>query len=86
MAKQLSSRPTIRKVNKMLVGELTSFKSYRKKNNLLARQMDTKFIIKNEAPKKTVVGEAGDYLVIDDNGVPSVIGKEEFESIYTEVE
>jgi len=70
----------------MLVGELTTFKSYRKKNNLLAKQMDVKFIIKNEAPKKTVVGEAGDYLAIDDVGDPYVIPKDEFESTYQEVE
>jgi hypothetical protein len=70
----------------MLVGELTTFKSYRKKNNLLAKQMDVKFIIKNEAPKKTVVGEAGDYLAIDDIGDPYVISKDEFESTYVEVE
>jgi len=70
----------------MLVGELTTFKSYRKKNNLLARQMDVKFIIKNEAPKKSVVGEAGDYLAIDDVGDPYVIPKDEFETTYQEVE
>ena len=70
----------------MLVGELTTFKSYRKKNNMLARQMDVKFIIKNEAPKKSVVGEAGDYLAIDDVGDPYVIPKDEFETTYQEVE
>lgn len=74
-----------RKIN-MLVGELTTFKSYRKKNNLLAKQMDVKFIVKNEAPKKTVVGEAGDYLYINDEGDPFVMGKEEFEATYQEVE
>jgi hypothetical protein len=80
-----SHRTTQRKTN-MLVGELTTFKSYRKKNNLLARQMDAKFIVKNEAPKKTVIGDAGDYLVIDENGDPSVIAKDEFEATYQEVE
>ena len=69
----------------MLVGELTTFKSYRKKNNLLAKQIDVKFVIKNEAPKKTVAGEAGDYLIVDDSGDLDVMGKEEFESIYEEV-
>jgi hypothetical protein len=69
MAKQLSSRTTTKRKTDMLVGELTTFKSYRKRNNLLARQMDVKFVVKNEAPKKTVVGDAGDYLVIDDNGI-----------------
>jgi len=80
------SRPTTKRKISMLVGELTTFKSYRKKNNLLAKQMDVKFIIKNEAPKKTVVGEAGDYLAIDDVGDPYVIPKDEFESTYQEVE
>jgi hypothetical protein len=84
--KQLSSRTITKKVNDMLVGELTTFKSYRKKNNLLARQMDVKFIIKNESPKKSVVGEAGDYLTIDDNGDLSVVAKDEFETTYVEVE
>jgi hypothetical protein len=69
----------------MLVGELTTFKSYRRKQDLLAKQIDVKFIIKNEAPKKSVVGEAGDYLAIDDEGNPFVIPKEEFESTYQEV-
>ena len=64
----------------MLVGDLTTFKSYRKKNNLLARQIEEKFIVKNVAPKKTVVGEAGDYLFINDEGDPDVMPKEEFES------
>jgi hypothetical protein len=86
MAKQLSSRTTTKRKTDMLVGELTTFKSYRKRNNLLARQMDVKFVVKNEAPKKTVVGDAGDYLVIDDNGDPSVITKDEFEATYVEVE
>ena len=70
----------------MLVGDLATFKHYRKKNNLLARQIDVKFVIKNEAPKKSVIGEAGDYLIIDENGDPSVIPQEEFEANYVEVE
>jgi len=70
----------------MLVGDLTTFKSYRKKNNLLARQIEEKFIVKNVAPKKTVVGEAGDYLFINDEGDPDVMPKEEFEATYVEVE
>jgi hypothetical protein len=70
----------------MLVGDLTTFKSYRKKNNLLARQIEEKFIVKNVAPKKTVVGEAGDYLFINDEGDPDVMGKDEFETTYVEVE
>ena len=69
----------------MLVGELTTFKSYRKRNNLLAKQIDVKFIVKNKAPRESVVGEAGDYLAIDDEGNPIVISKQEFEDTYTEV-
>ena len=70
----------------MLVGELTTFKSYRKKNNLLAKQIDVKFVIKNEAPKKSLVGEAGDYLIVDDSGDLDVMPKDEFENTYVEVE
>jgi hypothetical protein len=66
----------------MLIGDLATFKSYRKKNNLLARQMDARFIIKNVAPKKSLVGEAGDYVAIDTDGEPTIIKKGEFEETY----
>jgi hypothetical protein len=66
----------------MLLGDLTTFKSYRKKNPLLAKQIDTKFIIKSPAPRKTLTGEPGDYLAIDDNGDSFIIKKEDFESTY----
>lgn len=84
--KESSSHKITKKVNSMLVGELTTFKSYRKKNNLLGKQMDVKFIIKNEAPKKSLIGEAGDYLVVDDAGDLDVMSKDDFENIYVEVE
>lgn len=69
----------------MLLGELATFKAYRKKNNLLAKQIDTKFLIKNQAPKKTLIGEAGDYLAVDGDGDPFVIKREDFESNYIEI-
>jgi len=68
----------------MLVGELATFKSYRKKNNLLAKQMDAKFIIKNHAPKKSLVGDVGDYVAVDEAGEPFIIKKEDFENTYEE--
>jgi len=83
--RQSSSHKPTKKVNDMLVGELTTFKSYRKKNNLLAKQIDVKFIIKNEAPKKSLTGEAGDYLVVDDAGDLDVMSKDDFENTYVEV-
>ena len=69
----------------MLVGELATFKSYQKKNKLLAKQMDQKFIIKNTAPKKSIVGDAGDYVAIDTDGEPMLIKKAEFEETYEPV-
>ena len=69
----------------MLLGELATFKAYRKKNNLLARQIETKFIIKNEAPKKTLIGEPGDYVAVDGDGDPFIIKQEEFENSYIPV-
>lgn len=69
----------------MLVGELATFKSYRKKNNLLAKQMDAKFLIKNHAPKKSLVGDAGDYVAIDVDGEPFIIKKADFEETYEQV-
>ena len=69
----------------MLIGELATFKPFRKKNNLLAKQMDQKFIIKNAAPKKSLVGEAGDYVAVDENNEPFIIRKEEFEATYEAV-
>lgn len=70
----------------MLLGDLATFKAYRKKNNLLAKQINTKFVIKNEFPKKTLVGEAGDYLAVDGEGDPFVIKKGIFEETYEPVE
>lgn len=69
----------------MLLGELTTFKHYRKKNPILARQIDTKFIVTNVAPKKTLTGEPGDYLVIDDEGNQSIAKKDEFEAVNEEI-
>jgi len=69
----------------MLIGDLATFKSYRKKNNLLAKQMDTKFLIKNESPRKTLIGNAGDYIAIDEDGIPAVIRQEDFEKTYEEI-
>lgn len=70
----------------MLVGELSTFQSYEKKNKLLAKQMADRFIIKNVAPKKSLVGEAGDYVAIDTDGEPFIIKREEFEETYKKVE
>ena len=66
----------------MLLGELATFKLYKRKNNLFAKQMAEKFIIRNDAPKKTFVGEAGDYVALDDNGDAYIIKQKEFEETY----
>lgn len=70
----------------MLIGDLALFESYQKKNNLLAKQMAEKFIIKNVAPKKSLIGEAGDYVAIDTDGEPFIIKKQEFEETYKKIE
>ena len=66
----------------MLLGELSTFKLYRRKNNLFAKQMSEKFVIRNEAPKKTYIGEAGDYVALDDSGDAYIIKQKEFEDTY----